>query len=54
MNQGHEIRSFALNKETKKGQGLKGSAAHLFPNFSLLHSRLRREERCVTTLKTAV
>ena len=33
MNQGHEIRSFALNKETRKGQGLKGSAAHLFPNF---------------------
>ena len=54
MNQGHEIRSFALNKETKKGQGLKGSAAHLFPNFSLLHSRFRREERCVTTLKKAV
>ena len=33
MNQGHEIRSFALNKEAKKGQGLKGLAAHLYPNF---------------------
>ena len=33
MNQGHEIRSFALNKEAKKGQGLKGSAAHHYPNF---------------------
>ena len=32
MNQGHEIRSFALNKEAKKGQGLKGLAAHLYPN----------------------
>ena len=33
MNQGHEIRSFALNKEAKKGQGLKGSAAHHYPNI---------------------
>ena len=32
MNQGHEIRSFALNKEAKKGQGLKGLAAPLYPN----------------------
>ena len=33
MNRGHEIRSFALNKEAKKGQGLKGSAAHHYPNI---------------------
>ena len=42
MNQGHEIRSFALNKEAKWaifvlnkvmiGQGLKRLAVHLYPN----------------------
>ena len=30
MNQGHEIRSLVLNKV----RGLKGSAAHLPPNFA--------------------